>query len=224
MAINLIARNARKVRQNNLGQRFKYLLVLDFEATCDKDTIIEPQEIIEVPCIAVNTQNWNVENTFHEYVKPRINPILTPFCTDLTGIMQETIENENHFPVVFDKFCKWLEANNFTNNPEQSAFVTCGDWDLKVMLPNQCTLDNIPIPSYLKQWINLKAVYCEATEYFPRSLKDMFNKFKLPMEGKLHSGIHDTMNMVKIVQILGSTFQTRFNITSSFSESDKINK
>lgn len=37
-------------------------------------------------------------------------------------------------------------------------FVTCGDWDLKTMLPSQCALDNIPVPAYCKTWLNIKKV------------------------------------------------------------------
>ncbi len=35
-------------------QDFDYFLVLDFEATCIKDMRINPQEIIEFPCLKVH--------------------------------------------------------------------------------------------------------------------------------------------------------------------------
>lgn len=41
------------------------------------------------------------------------------------------------------------------------AFITCGDWDLKNMLPRNCHLLGIPVPYFMKQWINIKTVYQE---------------------------------------------------------------
>lgn len=82
----------------------RYLLVLDFEATCG-DTV-KQMEIIEFPtllydlregrsCLSpaialtyVAITTGKVQATFHEYVKPEIHSRLTPFCTELTGITQ----------------------------------------------------------------------------------------------------------------------------------------
>ncbi|XP_057327262.1 ERI1 exoribonuclease 3 [Microplitis mediator] len=209
---------------DDVVQKFKYLLVLDFEATCEKHVQIKNQEIIEFPCVAVSTKNWEIESIFHEYVKPRVNPIISPFCTELTGIMQETIENEEYFPVVLDKFSTWLATNNFikdiddnnynNNNNCESTFVTCGDWDLKVMLPNQCNLDDLPVPHYFNQWIDLKKIFHMATQYYPKSLRDMLNQLDLPMQGRLHSGIHDSLNMKRIIETIGNKYPVKFDYTS----------
>ena len=68
-----------------LRRSVRYLLVLDFEATCSKGSQPHPQEIIEFPCIKVNTENMKIESTFHQYVRPESHPVLTDFCTQLTG-------------------------------------------------------------------------------------------------------------------------------------------
>jgi ERI1 exoribonuclease 3 len=36
----------------------------------------------------INGKTCEVEDIFHHYVRPKEIPILTPFCTELTGIMQ----------------------------------------------------------------------------------------------------------------------------------------
>ena len=71
-------------------QKFDYLLVLDFEATCGPHgRIPKPQEIIEFPCALLNVKRgFEIEEIFHEYVRPIHNPKLTTFCTELTGITQ----------------------------------------------------------------------------------------------------------------------------------------
>ena len=71
-------------------QKYEYLLVLDFEATCgNQGSEPKPQEIIEFPCALLSTKkNFEVVSIFHKYVRPIHNPILTTFCTELTGITQ----------------------------------------------------------------------------------------------------------------------------------------
>lgn len=75
--------------------QLKYLLVLDFEATCG-DTVME-NEIIEFPTLLYNLQEDKVEATFHEYVRPTVTPALTQFCTDLTGITQVSSTHHDCF-------------------------------------------------------------------------------------------------------------------------------
>lgn len=71
---------------NTTGLR--YLLVLDFEATCWESGTRTNQEIIEFPTLLYNIQERKVEATFHKYVKPVQDPTLSEFCTQLTGITQ----------------------------------------------------------------------------------------------------------------------------------------
>ncbi|KAK2581832.1 hypothetical protein KPH14_002298 [Odynerus spinipes] len=203
---------------NNVKQKFKYLLVLDFEATCEKGFTLTPQEIIEFPCMVLDTHDWKVKNVFHKYVRPKVHPDLTPFCTSLTGIIQDMVDDEPHFPVVFSSFCTWLKDNGYFEPLNKSAFVTCGNWDLKIMLPNQCAIDNLPVPQEFKQWINLKDTFCEFYHYFPRGLVDMLSHLKLPMIGRLHSGISDTENMVRIIQVLSAMHKPEFKITNKLDE------
>lgn len=68
-------------------QPLSKLLVLDFEATCDSEKF-SPPEIIEFPVVVFDTATLRIEEEFHQYVRPTVNPQLTPFCTQLTGIQQ----------------------------------------------------------------------------------------------------------------------------------------
>lgn len=197
-------------------QKFEYLLVIDFEATCKKNEVLKPQEIIEFPCLAVSTHGWKLTDIFHEYIKPRAHPMLTPFCTELTGIIQEMVDNQPCFPDIFIKFHKWLADGGYFDRPDKSAFVTCGNWDLKIMLPNQCKLDSIELPREFKQWIDLKHIVCKTIGYYPKSLKDMLTRLNVPVRGRLHSGINDVENMVSIIRELRE-YSAKFEITSTSS-------
>ena len=65
-----------KLRLNKLrlhycspAQKFKYFLVLDFEAQCKSGEKIQPQEIIEFPCLMIDSENFQILHTFHQYIK-----------------------------------------------------------------------------------------------------------------------------------------------------------
>ena len=43
---------------------------------------------VEFPAVLLNTSTGEVESEFHTYVQPQEHPILSDFCTELTGITQ----------------------------------------------------------------------------------------------------------------------------------------
>lgn len=68
---------------------FDYLVVIDFEATCMPDPPKNFQhEIIQFPAVLVSVRDRMIVDQFCTYVKPKLNPKLTHFCTQLTGITQ----------------------------------------------------------------------------------------------------------------------------------------
>lgn len=92
-------------------QKFDYLLILDFEATCDQGFHQPvPQEIIEFPCMKLSTKTWEVESQFHTYVRPVANPVLTSFCTELTGIVQDMVDGQPTLEETLKIFDDWLKS------------------------------------------------------------------------------------------------------------------
>lgn len=145
-----------------MASELRYLLVLDFEATCGERGFPQDQvEIIEFPTIAYDLHEKKEVGRFHEYVRPVIQPRLTEFCTRLTGITQvscriprshilyyfkllihlsheqETVDNAEPFPPVWVRFKNFLKEQNLLEKPSTYAFITCGAWDLHTMLPRQ---------------------------------------------------------------------------------------
>lgn len=194
------------------------LAVLDFESTCDKNSSLTPQEIIEFPVVLVNATKQTIISKFHSYCKPIIHPILTPFCTQLTGITQSQVDSAPKFPDVLKSFNQWLEEQKI--EPDEIALVTCGDWDLGTMLPQMCSLHKIKkIPTIFHQWIDLKAIFKNAyhTKKKP-SFKEMMEYLVLPIKGKHHCGIDDAVNMTSIIfQMNKNGLLDKFEITSSLS-------
>ena len=119
-------------------------VVLDFEATCFENAPRDrTQEIIEFPCHIV-VPPWSADRAeishldgteFHAYVRPVRDPILSEFCTGLTGITQETVDAAETFQTVLGRHLAWTRE---VIPPGVSfVYVTCGDWDLKTCLFKQ---------------------------------------------------------------------------------------
>eukprot|EP01100_Stratorugosa_tubuloviscum_P001998 TRINITY_DN145_c0_g2_i1.p1 TRINITY_DN145_c0_g2~~TRINITY_DN145_c0_g2_i1.p1 ORF type:complete len:260 (-),score=113.91 TRINITY_DN145_c0_g2_i1:169-948(-) len=193
---------------SNLIQPFKYLIVIDYEATCDENRGFGPQEIIEFPAILIDTNEKKIISEFHSYCKPIRNPILTDFCKQLTGIQQHQVENAPIFNEVFESFEKWLielglldpqQSSQQSSQQFEFAIIHCGDWDSRTMMPLQLSLTNIPTPSYFNRWINVKKHYSNFTSKPPTGMVGMLNQLKLPLVGRHHSGIDDSRNITAIV-------------------------
>ncbi|KAG8193790.1 hypothetical protein JTE90_029524 [Oedothorax gibbosus] len=184
-------------------QKFDYFLVLDFEATCDSPVNLDPQEIIEFPVLKINGATLERESKFHSYVKPVVNPELTDFCTELTGIIQGVVDNSPEFPEVFKNFQTWMKEEQILDTGAQFAFVTCGDPDLDYLLPLQCQVSEISVPDYMKQWINIKRSFCEIRPYtWPDNLSAMLKYCELEHIGDLHSGVDDAINIARVLRDL----------------------
>ena len=182
--------------------KIDYYLVLDFEATCDDKKPPIPQEIIEFPVLKVNATTMETEATFHSYVQPTAHPKLTPFCTQLTGITQEMVNGKPPLLEVLDMFDQWMAKEGLLNDDVNVCFVTCGDWDLKTMLPGQCKHLRVDVAPYFKKWLNIKKAFSKIRGSRAISMVDMLNKLGLTLDGRHHSGIDDSKNIAKILKEL----------------------
>lgn len=194
-----------------------HLCVLDFEATCKQDAQIRPQEIIEFPAVMFDVETKNRVSEFRYFVKPVHCPTLTDFCKNLTGIQQDWVDGKNlpqnnsahhgtetlhsdKFPHVLGKFQEWLLK--FNPDLNEILIITCGDWDLKTMLPAQCALSGTKVPGHMKRWCNIGAVYCKVHNPKRRGMAGILNDANIPLRGKHHSGIDDCRNIMSIVEHL----------------------
>jgi ERI1 exoribonuclease 3 len=196
----------------------RYLVCLDFEATCDEPNNPDPQEIIEFPMVVIDTKSSDVF-TFHEYVRPVHHPTLSEFCKELTKIPQEKIDAADTFDKVFMRVISFLHG--FAGSTDGVLFIIDGNWDLQHMLPNQVKISTNPQiqhlykimsiddeddtdPAPLGSWVNIKKVY---TSFMGMSIsspkiREMMQGLGLEFKGTLHSGIDDTRNIVSIVKAL----------------------
>ncbi|XP_069066380.1 ERI1 exoribonuclease 2 [Pleurodeles waltl] len=193
-------------------QFFDYLIIIDFESTCWKDTKHFGQEIIEFPAVLLNTSNGEVESEFHTYVQPQEHPILSEFCTELTGIKQDQVEEGIPLKICLSQFCCWIQkiqtekkivflsatSNHPTQEDKLCAFVTWSDWDLEVCLLYECRRKQIRKPDILNSWIDLRATYKQYYNRKPKGLNGALQDLGITFSGREHSGLDDSRNTARL--------------------------
>ena len=150
----------------------RYLLVLDFEATCSETLPRDEMEIIEWPVVVIDVVAGTIVAEFHSYIRPtRHGGVLAPFCTSLTGITQAVVDGA---PTFLDGY---RDAQAFcAPYLEDGLFVTCGDWDLNAMLPTQCRFSGTSIPEAYQRWVNIKCAFRDWRGTRVRGMTEMLEK------------------------------------------------
>ncbi|KAG1659349.1 3'-5' exoribonuclease 1 [Nymphon striatum] len=191
---------------------FKFICVIDFEATCDENNRNYIHEIIEFPAILIDTKLKETV-VFHSYCRPNLNKTLTEFCKTLTGISQEQVDKADSFPDVLSNFENWLQENIGDNFHKKVAILSDGPWDVSRFLLTQCKLCKIPVPKYAKQWINIRKSFrnlynCEIL----KGITSMLDALGLAFEGRQHSGLDDSKNIARIaINILDDGYHLDVN-------------
>jgi len=141
-----------------------------------------------------------VEHEFHSYVRPSINTTLTPFCTKLTGITQDTVDAAPSLDEVLLSFDKWLLEKGLVNTPKKRAFAfgADGHFDLQFFLDGECKRKGIPKPEYFDKWVNVKQLFADHYKTRRCKIAKMLDIQGMKFEGRLHSGIDDSRNIARI--------------------------
>ncbi|XP_023257022.1 ERI1 exoribonuclease 2 [Seriola lalandi dorsalis] len=196
------------------NQIFSYLIVIDFESTCWREKNNYSQEIIEFPAVLLNTSSGEVESEFHTYVQPQEHPILSKFCTELTGITQVQVEAGIPLQICLSRFCRWIQNLQlekgvvFPNRQQRCSapspsqklctFLTWSDWDLGVCLQYECKRKQLHKPDVLNSWIDLRSTYRLFYNRKPKGLNGALQDLGIQFSGREHSGLDDSRNTAQL--------------------------
>jgi inhibitor of KinA sporulation pathway (predicted exonuclease) len=209
-------RDTKQLQLRQQHQPLQYYIVVDFEATCEENNVTFENEIIEFPLVllkvnrSASNQAEQLELVDHLqlYIKPTVHQILSPFCTQLTGITQANVDQGIVLETALQQVHDWLVEKKVisgtmdewmdSNKQTPFAFITDGPYDLYNFLHRECEMKNIKKPVYYSQWNNIRLSFSDLYGLTAYSLMHMMNVLGIPFNGRHHSGIDDSLNIAKI--------------------------
>ena len=177
------------------------LLIIDLEATCwehrqtpnGEAQSNDNMEIIEIGC-ALATREGELLDTRSFLVRPIRHPALSEFCTRLTSITQEMVDEAPTFPGAIQAMNIWLDDL-------RKNFIWCswGNYD-RLHLEAQSQEHNAQ-PAVLRfPHLNLKRIWRRATGQKKKNgLAHALAFHNLDFEGHHHRGVDDARNMVRVL-------------------------
>jgi len=170
-------------------------IIVDLEATCWKGCQVEEMEIIEIGAVCLDGETFQPISGFEQFVRPAINPVLTEFCQNLTHIKQGKIDSAPPFAEVFESFIGWIDPGSF-------RLCSWGNFDYEIF-NYELKRKAMEWPSGFSGHLNLKNLYAQAySTNVSIGLREAMRKLNMPFEGRLHRGIDDARNIVRVAQTM----------------------
>lgn len=171
-------------------------IICDLEATCwAGERHPDRMEIIEIGAVKLASATGPVLDDFCAFVRPVLEPTLSNFCRELTGITQADVDGAESFPAVLQRFQAWM-------GEPPLAFCSWGHYDLN-QLRQDCALHNIDFPPHFARNVNVKNAWAAWQGVKPRGLARAIRLMGMELEGRHHRGIDDARNIARLVMAMG---------------------
>lgn len=192
------------------------LLIVDLEATCwacrqtpdGRGQSIHNMEIIEVGC-ALATRQGELLDTRSFLVRPTRNPVLSDFCTELTGITQSMVDAAPTLPETIDALNAWL-------GDLSDEFIWCswGNYD-RLHLEAQSHLYSVRPSILCHPHLNLKRIWRRTTGQKKKNgLTHALAFHDLAFEGSHHRGVDDARNIARLLPFIDWSIEAEIFSTS----------
>lgn len=176
-----------------MAQKLDKILVVDIEATCWNGPLPEgmTNDIIEIGICLLDTVTGEITDNRGIIVKPERSTV-SPFCTELTTITQEMVDQEG---IPFSEACKILRKEYLS---QSRAWASFGAYDLK-QFQKQCTALNVGYP-FGPSHINVKTLFALKHQLqHEQGMAGALSTLNIPLEGTHHRGVDDAKNIAKIL-------------------------
>jgi len=170
-----------------------YHLVIDLEATCDEHHRIprEETEIIEIGAVLVDGQTLAPIAEWQSFVRPVQHPVLTPFCTKLTSIVQSDVAEAPHFASAIEALGAFIAGRAV-------LFGSWGDYD-RAQLAREAARDGVALPLGAGHY-NIKQAFNERVGgHKRRGVGQALSYVGLSFDGTAHRGIDDARNIARLL-------------------------
>ncbi|MDF1822196.1 MAG: exonuclease domain-containing protein [Alcanivoracaceae bacterium] len=167
--------------------------IVDLEATCWDDRLsssIDDMEIIEIGCVLV-TREGTILDEFCTFVRPLDEPLLSAYCTSLTGIHQEEVDKAPSYREAMIALDQWMAGR-------LGIWGSWGNFDQRLFASMECRH-----PSRSKflsiDHVNLKRPWKQTNGTRRTALRAALEHHGLNFIGRPHRGIDDARNIARLM-------------------------
>lgn len=190
----------KNIKQTIINKDIKMdrIAIIDLECTCDDTGEIIPRhemEIIEIGCVIADIKG-NTYNEFNCFVKPVIHPTLTSFCTQLTSISQDQVNNG----LSFEKALTGLD--DFLFNENINMWGSWGGFDANQIRKDirNNRIRETSFPFLRLPHTNLSAEYVIQNKLKKKvGVRKALSQNKMNFIGVPHRGIDDVRNIARLL-------------------------
>lgn len=153
----------------------------------------EHREIVQIAAQKIDLETETVLDAFSCLVKPHINPVLSNYFSNLTGITQLHVEREGiSFIDAYQSFDSW------TNNlPIFCYGRTVGEPADRGVFEENIRLYNLDVPLDPARYSTLTELFQWAgVDTQKYSSGEMYRFFNLSLDGHVHNAMHDVDSLV----------------------------
>ncbi|RVU36374.1 exonuclease domain-containing protein [Hwanghaeella grinnelliae] len=158
----------------------------------------EHRELVEVGAVRVDATDFHVLDQFQRFTVPKVNPRLSDYFKDLTGIRQEDIDKEGvPLSVLFHDFAKFGQGCGlFVSNGNDSA-----------VFEISAGIQGVDVPIAKERFANIRPALERVLSAAPGELTTglLPARLGLPMTGALHSAIDDAVALARTLAELRRT-------------------
>ncbi|UEP40695.1 3'-5' exonuclease [Burkholderia sp. B21-005] len=175
------------------------ILVVDLEATCDENVPSFDMETIEIGAAWIAADGV-VLDRFQSFARPIVNPTLTPFCKQLTGITQADVDAAPLFPMAADA----LRAFVAKNQDASSVWMSWGAWD-RTQLERDSARHGVAMPIALPHQ-NAKRLFAKTKRIKQVGMAKACELVGLTLVGAHHRALDDALNVARLLPwVLGNS-------------------
>lgn len=153
----------------------------------------EHREIVQLGAAIVETKSFTELEHFDHLVKPTINPKLSDYFIDLTGITQEQVDNEGvEFLTFLSSFYEWCgdrELYCFDSRVDGSRL-----FDLDVLQEN-CALLDVTFPFEVDRFHNVNLFFYEHG-YEVKQSGSAPEALGIKLQARPHNAINDVRGLI----------------------------
>jgi len=176
------------------------IVVFDTELTCweGRDNLYKSREVISLGACVLDIQTLEITNKFHMLSKP-IRSEISDYCTNLTGITKDQVQNACSFEEMCKSLMKDLDSKHFP----------CAAWGSdNDQMYYECRQKDCKYP-FSSEFINISLLYSVfMSKPINNGLEKSLIECGLVFEGEKHNPYCDAYNAAILLKMLLGKIRT----------------